>query len=175
MFYRLCNQIQGRTPVIVIDFGFDPSDVCFWGGPIFTISFGLDVFWIHQVLVSDADPVYSHSLINLFLDDFWSSSEPLVDQISTWGQLWSMNSLVMASLMNYLTKNISELFIVLYNHIAIYSKSARPTFSKAEIFICSSMSFFSHQCQKDDLALEENALALHFRVQCPMLILRLIL
>jgi hypothetical protein len=43
-----------------------------------------------------------------------------------------MNSWVMASMMNYLTKNISELFIVLYNHIAIYSKLARPMFSKAD-------------------------------------------
>jgi len=43
-----------------------------------------------------------------------------------------MNSWVMASMMNYLIKNISELFIVLYDHIAIYSESARPTFSKAD-------------------------------------------
>ena len=62
-----------------------------------------------------------------------SSSEPsLADQISAWGRLWSMNSWVMASMMNYLIKNISELFIVLYDHIAIYSESARPTFSKAD-------------------------------------------
>jgi hypothetical protein len=62
-----------------------------------------------------------------------SSSEPsLADQISAWGRLWSMNSWVMASMMNYLIKNISKLFIVLYDHIAIYSKSARPTFSKAD-------------------------------------------
>jgi hypothetical protein len=62
-----------------------------------------------------------------------SSSEPsLADQISTWGRLWSMNSWVMASMMNYLIKNISELFIVLYDHIAIYTKSALPTFSKAD-------------------------------------------
>ena len=61
------------------------------------------------------------------------SLEPsLADQISTWGRLWSMNSWVMASMMNYLIKNISKLFIVLYDHIAIYSKSARPTFSKAD-------------------------------------------
>lgn len=61
------------------------------------------------------------------------SLEPsLADQISTWGRLWSMNSWVMASMMNYLIKNISELFIVLYDHIAIYSESARPTFSKAD-------------------------------------------
>ena len=62
-----------------------------------------------------------------------SSSEPsLADQISTWGRRWSMNSWVMASMMNYLIKNISELFIVLYDHIAIYSESAWPTFSKAD-------------------------------------------
>jgi hypothetical protein len=43
-----------------------------------------------------------------------------------------MNSWIIASMMNYLTKNISELFIVLYNYIAIYSKLARPMFSKGD-------------------------------------------
>jgi hypothetical protein len=48
----------------------------------------------------------------------------------------------MASMMNYLIKNISELFIVLYDHIAIYSKSAWPTFSKADTETdCSSQKF----------------------------------
>lgn len=93
----------------------DPSD--FWGGSVVLCWHclgsvgGLFLRWILLV----------------------SSSEPsLADQISTWGRLWSMNSWVMASMMNYLIKNISELFIVLYDHIAIYSKSAWPTFSKAD-------------------------------------------
>ena len=93
----------------------DPSD--FWGGSVVHCwhCFGsirlLFLKWILEAL----------------------SLEPsLADQISTWGRLWSMNSWVMASMMNYLIKNISELFIVLYDHIAIYSKSAWPTFSKAD-------------------------------------------
>ena len=93
----------------------DPSD--FWGGSVVLCWHclgsvgGLFLRWILLV----------------------SSSEPsLADQISAWGRLWSMNSWVMASMMNYLIKNISELFIVLYDHIAIYSESARPTFSKAD-------------------------------------------
>lgn len=93
----------------------DPSD--FWGGSVVLCWHclgsvgGLFLRWILLV----------------------SSSEPsLADQISAWGRLWSMNSWVMASMMNYLIKNISELFIVLYDHIAIYSESAWPTFSKAD-------------------------------------------
>ena len=76
------------------------------------------------------------------------SLEPsLVDQISTWGRLWSMNSWVMASMMNYLIKNISELFIVLYDHIAIYSESAWPTFSKADTETdCSSQKLHMFRC-----------------------------
>ena len=93
----------------------DPSD--FWGGSVFFVDIVLDpseVLCLRWILLV-------------------SSSEPsLADQISAWGRLWSMNSWVMASMMNYLIKNISELFIVLYDHIAIYSKSARPTFSKAD-------------------------------------------
>jgi len=83
-----------------------------------------------RLLVSEMDPLSVHGWR---WSESLSSSEPsLADQISTWGRLWSMNSWVMASMMNYLIKNISELFIVLYDHIAIYSKSAWPTFSKAD-------------------------------------------
>ncbi len=128
-FYRLCNQIQGRTPVWF-------SSVC---------GYATVLLWFCLVWGRVCGTSIHHGLW-LFLDDLWicqmfyvwgrsfmSSSEPsLVDQFSTWGRLWSMNSWVMASMMNYLTKNISELFIVLYNHIAIFSKSARPTFSKAD-------------------------------------------
>ena len=93
----------------------DPSD--FWGGSVFFVDIVLDpseVLCLRWILLV-------------------SSSEPsLADQISAWGRLWSMNSWVMASMMNYLIKNISELFIVLYDHIAIYSESAWPTFSKAD-------------------------------------------
>jgi hypothetical protein len=41
--------------------------------------------------------------------------------------------------------------------------------------ICFTTAFFSHHCRKDDLASEENALALPSRVESPMLILWLIL
>ena len=90
------------------------------------------VCWLGSIrlLVSEMDPLSVHGWR---WSESLSSSEPsLADQISTWGRLWSMNSWVMASMMNYLIKNISKLFIVLYDHIAIYSKSARPTFSKAD-------------------------------------------
>ena len=101
------------------------------------------VCWLGSIrlLVSEMDPLSVHgwhcfgSIRLLFLKwilEALSLEPSLADQISTWGRLWSMNSWVMASMMNYLIKNISELFIVLYDHIAIYSESAWPTFSKAD-------------------------------------------
>jgi hypothetical protein len=40
------------------------------------------------MFVSEVDPLFSHGVSDLFLDDLWSSSEPsLVDQISTRGRL----------------------------------------------------------------------------------------
>jgi hypothetical protein len=154
LFYRMCNRIQGRTPVFLkwtFGISYDPSDVVsevvhlcshglrlgvigiedpsdfgFWNGSCCLIC------WLGSIrlLVSEMDPLSVHGWR---WSESLSSSEPsLADQISTWGRLWSMNSWVMASMMNYLIKNISELFIVLYDHIAIYSKSAWPTFSKAD-------------------------------------------
>jgi hypothetical protein len=118
----------------------DPSDFGFWNGSLLFVIMMLSTVccWSSifvglgsiRFLVSEVDPL---SVPGWRWSESLSSSEPsLADQISTWGRLWSMNSWVMASMMNYLIKNISELFIVLYDHIAIYSKSAWPTFSKAD-------------------------------------------
>jgi hypothetical protein len=101
------------------------------------------VCWLGSIrfLVSEMDPLSvlcwhccgsTRLLFLKWILEVLSLEPSLANQISAWGRLWSMNSWVMASMMNYLIKNISKLFIVLYDHIAIYSKSARPTFSKAD-------------------------------------------
>ncbi len=44
LFYRMCNRIQGRTPVFLkwtFGISYDPSDVCCWGG-----SFGSHGLWL---------------------------------------------------------------------------------------------------------------------------------
>ncbi len=82
-----------------VDIGWDPSEVCCWGGSC----------WCRRRNL-------------LLLIRF--QQEVVCEAWSLW---W-----VMASMMNYLIKNISKLFIVLYDHKAIYSKSAWPTLSKAD-------------------------------------------
>ena len=156
MCVRCCQPFVGEAASGVSDV--DPNGhvvrlsfvrLGFWGVTRwwFMVGFFLSVLWYLRLTIVCWDPsdFWGGSVVlcwhclgsvgGLFLR--WillvSSSEPsLADQISAWGRLWSMNSWVMASMMNYLIKNISELFIVLYDHIAIYSKSARPTFSKAD-------------------------------------------
>ena len=96
---------------------------------------------VRQSLVSEVDPLF-------FVDIVWDPSEVCCWGGSCWCrrrnllllirfqhegvcEAWSL-WWVTTSMMNYLIKNISKLFIVLYDHIAIYSESAWPTLSKAD-------------------------------------------
>ncbi len=84
-FYRMCNRIQGRTPVFVTwTFGIcydpsdvvsemvhwcshglklgvseDPSDFCFWNGSCI-LDYLSSLVGIHQALVSEVDPLSVH-------------------------------------------------------------------------------------------------------------------
>ena len=158
----MCNRIQGRTPVFgsclvlilrccvsdvdKMDMRFAEVELCqilvsevelgtgLCGCGFVTVLWYLrwTMVWdvgVRQSLVSEVDPLF-------FVDIVWDPSVFCYWSGLCWCRrqnlLWSMILWVMASMMNYLIKNISKLFIVLYDHIAIYSKLAWPTFSKAD-------------------------------------------